>query len=285
MKAVSSIERHLFLEGIFLRYGHDFRGYAMASLNRRLDDLLVRFSERSLLDLLARVLESPELFREMLPYLTINTTEFFRDPEFFKTLRDQGIPLLKTYPSLNIWVAGCSSGEELLSLAIILKEEGLYDRSTIYATDINPHVLKRAREGIFDLSSIQAFTKNYVLAGGKRSPSEYYTAEYGLARFDPSLRENVMFSEHNLATDGVFVEAHLILCRNVFIYFSRDLQNRVCDLFSKSLVHRGLLGIGSKETLKFCDTGNRFDSPIDSPHLYQLKAHAPYSFAKQGNQP
>jgi len=246
---IDAIERHLFLEGVFLKYGYDFRQYAGASLDRRLSALLDKFQTKSLIQILNRILESSDAFREVLPYLTINTTEFFRDPAFFKTLRESVIPVLKTYSRISIWIAGCSTGEEVLSIAIILQEEGLLKRATIHATDINPVVLKKAKEGIFELASMASFNKNYVAAGGTKSPSEYYTAEYGLVRFDPKLLESAVFSEHNLVTDSPFIEAQLILCRNVLIYFNRALQNRAFQLFAQTLSFRGFLGIG-----KFLDS-------------------------------
>ena len=205
----------------------------------------------------------------MLPLFTIGTTEFFRDPEFFKSLRTKVLPVLHTYAHSRLWVCGCSSGEELYSLAILLREEGLSERTTIFATDVNPAALAAARDGIYSNETMQTFTKNYVAAGGKRSPSEYYTAQYGLARMDPALRDNVVFSPHNLVTDHVFTEAHLILCRNVLIYFNRDLQDRVFWLFHQSLALRGFLGLGSKESLRFSAVSEVF-SPVDSDHkIYQ----------------
>lgn len=274
MKPVDPIERHLFLEGIFIKYGYDFRQYSEASMDRRLNYLLNRYQLSSLLQVLHKAIEDTQFFREILPSLTINTTEFFRDPFFFKSIREQVIPVLKTYPTLNIWIAGCSTGEEVISLAIILKEEGLLNRTTIHATDINPEVLKKARDAIYESSAVQNFVKNYVASGGNRSSSEYYTAEYGLVRFDPSLLENVVFSEHNLATDSVFTEAHLILCRNVLIYFSRELQNRVFNLYSQSLVYRGFLGIGTKESLRLSSSYALFDTLEFDQHIFQLKASA-----------
>lgn len=253
-----------------MRYGHDFRQYAESSLNRRLNAIQDRFHTDSLLEVLKKVLDSTETFREVIPLLTINTTEFFRDPLFFKAVRESILPTLRTYPRIRIWTAGCSTGEELLSLAMILKEEGLYDRTTIYATDINPNVIERAKDAIYDHSIIQNFNKNYTIAGGSKSPSEYYTADYGLVRFAPDLLENVVFSEHNLATDSVFVEAHLVICRNVLIYFTRDLQNRAMDLFKQSLVYRGYLGLGSKESLRFTTSYAHFET-VDANHrIYRL---------------
>jgi chemotaxis protein methyltransferase CheR len=271
MLPIDPVERHLFLEGIFLKYGYDFRQYSEASFDRRLKNILTKFELNSLLEVLQKAITSPSFFREMIPHLTINTTEFFRDPLFFKSLREKVFPVLKTYPTINIWLAGCSSGEEILSIAILLKEENLYNRSTIYATDINAEVLKKARGGIYEMSTVQNFVKNYVTAGGKKSSSEYYTAEYGLVRFDPSLRENVVFSEHNLVTDSVFAEVHLIICRNVLIYFSRELQDRVFNLFSKSLIYRGFLGIGTKESLRLSNSFPLFEDIDITQHIYQLK--------------
>lgn len=273
MIEIDPVERHLFLEGIFLRYGYDFRQYSEASLSRRLNDILLRSNQSSLLDILKRVLESPAFFREILPLLTIGTTEFFRDPLFFRAIRHHVFPILKTYPTLKIWNAGCSTGEEVLSMAIALKEEGLYDRTTIYATDINPKVLKQAREGIYDLHSLETFTRNYTVAGGTKSPSQYYTADYGLVRFDPELRKNVVYSEHNLVTDSVFCEAHLILCRNVIIYFNRELQHRVFRLFNQSLAYRGFLGIGSKESIRFSGVANQFTAIEQQQNIFQKKVH------------
>lgn len=271
MIEIDSVERHLFLEGILLKYGYDFRQYAEASFSRRLGDLMERYKKKTLLDLLQLVLSSQSVFKEILPLLTIGTTEFFRDPTFFKALREKVFPLLQTYPSLNIWIAGCSTGEEIVSLSILLKEAGLLRRSTIYATDINPEALRRAQEGIYDLSGLQSFAKNYVLSGGVETPTAYYTAEYGLAKFIPELRENVVYSEHNLVIDDVFCEAHLILCRNVLIYFSRELQDRVFHLFERSLAPRCFMGIGSKESLKFSKAYPQFDETDAGNNIYRSK--------------
>jgi len=255
-----------------MRYGYDFRQYAEASLDRRLASLLAQNNMTSLVELLKHVLESTDAFREILPSLTINTTEFFRDPTFFRALRETVFPILKTYPRIVVWAAGCSTGEEVLSLTIALKEENLLNRATIHATDINPRVLKKAKEGIYDISLISSFNKNYVSAGGVNSPSEYYTAEYGLARFNPKLLENIVFSEHNLVTDAPFIEAHLILCRNVLIYFNRELQERAFNLFARSLVFRGFLGIGSKESIRFSNSSGLFDTVDLNQNIYSLKA-------------
>lgn len=271
---VDPIERHLFLEGVLLRYGYDFRQYAEASLDRRLSSLISRTPSGSLLDALKTILASPDEFRRILPGLTINTTEFFRDPLFFRSLREKVFPVLKTYPKVNIWLAGCSTGEEVISMAIALSEDNLLSRSTIYATDINPDALRAAKEGIYDAASIPHFNRNYVASGGAKSPSDYYTAEYGLVRFHRTLLENVVFSEHNLATDGVFTEAHLVICRNVLIYFSRPLQARVFDLLRQSLVFRGHLGLGSRESIRFSGVAHHFETIDNERNLYSLRAPA-----------
>ncbi len=270
MTKIDEVERHLFFEGIYLKYGYDFRQYAEASLDRRLAGLLGDYQASSLLDLLKRALREPEEFRKILGSLTINTSEFFRDPTFFKVLRESVFPVLKTYSKVTIWSAGCSTGEEVLSLAIALKEEGLDRRATIHATDINPFVLKSAKTGIFEASCIPTFNKNYAAAGGTGTPSQYYGAEYGLVRFNPDLLENVVFSEHNLATDAAFLEAHLILCRNVFIYFSRELQERALELFARSLVHKGFLALGSKETLRFSSLAPNFQAVSPGENVFSL---------------
>lgn len=257
-----------------LRYGYDFRQYAEASLNRRLVSLMTKFKVDSLLDLLKMAMSSQETFRKILPVLTINTTEFFRDPAFFKALREEVFPVLKTYPQVTIWVAGCSTGEEIISLAIALEEEGLSSRTTIYGTDINPEVIKVAKEGIYDASQIQAFNKNYAASGGTKSPSDYYSAGYGLVKFNPRLLENIVITEHNLVSDSVFLEAHLILCRNVLIYFSRELQDRAFNLFAKSLVFKGFLGIGSKESLRFSEAAGYFETLNPIQKIYSLRTRA-----------
>ncbi|KYG63679.1 hypothetical protein AZI86_12680 [Bdellovibrio bacteriovorus] len=270
MIPIDPVERHLFFEGILIKYGYDFRQYAEASLDRRLAYILGKKGSTSLLDLLKDVLGKPEEFRSILSQLTINTTEFFRDPHFFKTLRETVIPILKTYPHIVIWSAGCSTGEEVLSLAILLQEENLLKRTTIYATDINQNVLKTAKEGIYEASCIPLFNKNYSMAGGSKAPSDYYSADYGLVRFNRDLLENVVFSEHNLATDSAFVECQLILCRNVFIYFSRELQNRALELFCQSLAHKGFLAIGPKETLRFSPKANSFSSVHEGSNIFSF---------------
>ena len=285
MIKISAVERHLFFEGILLQYGYDFRQYAEASLDRRLSHLLSQYRIESPLDLLKVILKSNDDFRKVLGYLTINTTEFFRDPKFYKALREQVFPVLKTYSKITIWSAGCSSGEEVLSLAIALKEENLLKRTVLHATDINPAILKRAREGIFDASVIPHFNRNYSQAGGKNSPSEYYSSDYGLVRFHRELLEPVVFSEHNLATDSAFLEAQLILCRNVMIYFNRQLQDRALDLFTNSLVHKGFLAIGPKESLRFSSVHGLYQPLAGNENIFYLNSRSEVSGDKEKKNP
>jgi chemotaxis protein methyltransferase CheR len=244
------IEIELLLEGIFRRYGFDFRAYAHASLRRRLWKRVEAERLTTISALQARVLHDPEALDRMLLDLSVNVTAMFRDPGFYKEFRATVVPLLRTYPFIRIWHAGCSTGEEVYSMAILLREEGLYDRARIYATDINEVVLQRAKAGIFPLERMQEYTDNYMRAGGKRSFSEYYTAKYGGALFDQSLTKNVVFSQHNLVTDRSFSEFNVILCRNVLIYFDKTLQAKVHGLFYDSLSMFGVLVLGSKETLR-----------------------------------
>jgi len=245
------IEIELLLEGIFRHYGFDFRAYAYASIRRRLWKRIEEEGLSSVSALQEGVLHEPALMEKLLLDLSINVTAMFRDPSFYVTFREHVVPLLRTYPFIRIWHAGCSTGEEVYSMAMLLREEGLYDRSRIYATDINEVVLQRAKAGIFPLERMQEYTENYMRAGGKRSFSEYYTAKYGGALFDQSLTKNVVFSQHNLVTDRSFSEFNVILCRNVLIYFDKTLQSKVHSLFYDSLAMFGVLVLGSKETLRF----------------------------------
>lgn len=273
MHAIDAVERQLFLEGIFLKYGYDFREYSLACMNRRLSNILNVTRHKRLIDVLKECLDDSQEFEKVLANLTIGTTEFFRDPGFYKSLRENVIPVLKTYPSINIWCAGCSTGEEPISLAIMLKEEGLLSRSTIYATDINPVSLKTAQRGIFPTRSMEYFAKSYSAAGGDYDPSSYYTSEYGYVLFNNDVRQNIVYSTHNLATDSTFVEAHLILCRNVLIYFNRELQNTALTLFRQSLARKGYLGIGSKEALRFTSVKDHFSSIDITNNIFRLNEY------------
>ncbi|CAN5729640.1 protein-glutamate O-methyltransferase CheR [soil metagenome] len=247
---LEKVEIELLLEGIFRHYGFDFRSYAYSSIRRRLWKRIQTENLESVSGLQERVLHEPEMMERLLMDLSVNVTSMFRDPSFYTAFRTQIVPLLRTYPFIRIWHAGCSTGEEVYSMAILLTEEGLYDRSRIYATDINETVVRQARSGIFPLEKMQEYTQNYLRAGGTRSFSEYYTAAYEAAMFLPSLREHVVFAQHNLVTDRSFSEFNVILCRNVMIYFDRSLQNRVHELFYGSLPMYGILALGSKESLK-----------------------------------
>ena len=253
------IELRMLVEAVYLKYNYDFRDYTGASQKRRVLVALREMECATVSELQAKVLHQPEAFARLLQFLTIPVTEMFRDPEYHAALRTQVVPHLRTYPSLKLWVAGCSTGEEVWSLAILLHEEGLLERSLIYATDINPQSLDAARRGVFPLDRMRLYTENYQKAGGKRAFSDYYTAAYGGALFERDLVENVTFADHSLATDSVFSETHFISCRNVMIYFNRRLQNRVLGLFHESLCHRGFLALGSKESIDFSNHANRFE--------------------------
>ena len=264
---------HLLVQAIYSQYSYDFRDYAGASQKRRVLKALAQLGYPTIPALQAAVAQDPAVFMQLLQYLTIPVSEMFRDPSFFLALRQQVMPVLRTYPSLKIWVAGCSTGEEVYSLAILLKEEGLLDRSLIYATDINPKSLAKARQGIFSLASIQGHTANYQAAGGRQAFSDYYTAAYDAAVFDKSLRDNITFADHSLATDSVFSETQLVLCRNVLIYFNKKLQDRALGLFHESLSHRGFMGLGSKESIDFSTYAQRF-APLDRPERIFRKLEA-----------
>jgi chemotaxis protein methyltransferase CheR len=249
-RSLEEVEIELLLEGVFRHYGYDFRDYAAASIRRRLRHLLTSERLSSVSELSEKVLHDPAWLDRLLAAFSINVSAMFRDPSFYAAFREKLVPILRTYPFVRIWHAGCSTGEEVYSTAILLHEAGLYDRCRIYATDINETVLRKARNGIFPLTAMKAYTANYIQAGGTRAFSEYYTAEYDSAIFRPFLKQNLVFAQHNLAMDTSFNELHLIVCRNVMIYFNRTLQSRVVDLFSSSLVRLGFLCLGNKESLK-----------------------------------
>ncbi|VXD04428.1 putative methyltransferase Cher3 [Pseudomonas sp. 8Z] len=265
------IELRLLIEAIYLRYNYDFRDYSKASLKRRVRQAQAQLGCSSISALQERILYEPAAFMQLLQYLTIPVSEMFRDPTYFLALREQVVPLLHTYPSPKIWVAGCSTGEEVYSLAILLHEEGLLERSMIYATDINPHSLEKAAQGIFSLDHLRTYTQNYQLSGGKRAFSDYYSAAYDRVLFDKSLRANVTFADHSLATDSVFAETHLVSCRNVLIYFNRDLQDRALGLFHESLCHRGFLGLGSKESLDFSAYAQQFEAVSRPERIFRKR--------------
>jgi chemotaxis protein methyltransferase CheR len=258
-----------FLEAIHARYHYDFRHYALASIKRRLKAAEAAFAVESLSRLEALVIDDPAAFGVLLQYLTVQTSDMFRDPSFFSTMRTAVVPLLATYPSLRVWVAGCSAGEELYSMAILLREEGLLERTILYATDINPEALRKAEAGIYAIGRIPGFTENHRAAGGRGSLSDYYSAAYGSAVFDRSLRKNVVFSDHSLATDSVFAEVQVVSCRNVLIYFDRVLQERALGLMKDSLCRRGFLGLGAKESVRFSSHGASFSELVRGEQWYQ----------------
>lgn len=266
------IELRMLVEAVYLKYNYDFRDYTGASQKRRVLVALRELDCATVSELQAKVLHQPEAFARLLQYLTIPVTEMFRDPEYHAALRSQVVPHLRTYPSLKLWVAGCSTGEEVYSLAILLHEEGLLERSLIYATDINPESLDAARRGVFPLDRMRLYTENYQKSGGKRAFSDYYTAAYGGALFERFLTENVTFADHSLATDSVFSETHFVSCRNVMIYFNRRLQNRVLGLFHESLCHRGFMALGSKESIDFSSYANRFESIARRERIFRKAA-------------
>jgi len=265
------IELQLLLEALYQRYHYDFREYSMASIKRRLSQALMHFKVPSISALQEKLLHEPGILPELVSYLTVQVSEMFRDPSYFSALREKVVPHLKTYPSLKVWVAGCSAGEELYSLAILFREEGLESRTIFYATDINTDALKKAEAGIFNVERIAQFTENHRKSGAKTSLSDYYTAAYGNVVFDKTLRERAVFSDHSLASDSVFAEVHLVSCRNVMIYFNRELQDRAVGLFSASLVRRGFLGLGLKESLRFSTHATVFDEFDREQRIYQKK--------------
>jgi len=266
-----NIEIDLILDAIFQKYGYDFRNYSRAHVKRRLLHRLAGSHLKSLSQMQHEVLYDPSFFQEILKDLSINVTEMFRDPKFYLALRTEIIPLLKTYPFIKVWHAGCSTGEEVYSFAIVLKEEGLYDRVQIYATDFNRSVLDIAKKGIYPINRIKEFTANYQQAGGKQSFSDYYMADYNSVIFDQSLKKNIVFAEHNLVTDSVFAEVNIIICRNVLIYFNRELQNKVFTLFTESLINGGFLCLGSKETLQFSQNAGLYDVLNAYEKLYKKR--------------
>lgn len=265
------IELDLLVEAIFRKYHYDFRDYSAASLKRRLLQAREHFGCQTFSGLQERVMHDGTLLPQLLGYLTVQVSEMFRDPSFFRALREQVVPHLRTYPSLKVWVAGCSSGEELYSLAILFREEGLEERTMFYATDINTDALRKAEAGVYDLERISLFTANHQRSGGKSSLSDYYTAAYGAAVFDKTLRKRTVFSDHTLASDAVFAEMQLVCCRNVLIYFNRELQDRAVGLFKDSLVRRGFLGLGSKESLHFSSHAAEFSEFNREARLYQKR--------------
>ena len=257
------------LEAIYQRYHYDFRHYSRASIKRRLIQARSQLGFTSFPQIAEALGRDEALLPRLLNYLTVQVSEMFRDPSFYKALRERVIPHLRTYPSLKVWVAGCSRGEELYSLAILFREEGLDQRTILYATDINPQALSAARAGVYPLDQVKKYTQNHQKSGARTSLSDYYTADYGRAVFDRSLRDQVVFSDHSLVTDAAFAEMHLISCRNVLIYFDRTFQDRAISLFGDSLARRGFLALGSKESLRFSHHADAFSEFVREEKIYQ----------------
>src|SRR6195256_6875609 len=269
---LEQLELELLLEAVYRRYGLDFREYAPASLKRRLWRRMNAEGLATVTQLHDRLLAEPPCMEALLVDLSINVTSMFRDPSFYVAFREKVVPMLHTYPFTRIWCAGCSTGEEVYSLAILLHEEGLYEKTRIYATDINEHVLQTAREGVFPLDRMRLYTQNYIRSGGKGDFSEYYIAAYDSVRFARSLTENVVFAQHNLAMDSGFNEFNAIVCRNVMIYFDKTLQNHVHGLFYESLATFGILSLGHKEAIGFTRFADRYEEIDSDERLYRKVA-------------
>ncbi len=269
-----NIEIELFLQAINMKFGYDFRNYGKAHIKRRVRHRLSVSDFKNISELINKILYDPVFYQEILQDLSITVTEMFRDPDFYLAVRKEVVALLKTYPFIKIWHAGCATGEEVYSMAILLKEEGLLKRSQVYATDFNQIALQKARSGIYPIGRIKEYTQNYQKSGGKASFSDYYNAHYESVILNESLKDNIVFADHNLVTDGVFGEMNLIICRNVMIYFDKDLQNRVIKLFYDSLVPGGFLCLGSKESLRFTEIANKFDVTTEKQKIYRKKFEA-----------
>jgi len=263
------IEIELLIQAIYLKYGYDFRDYSKASRRRRILDRLSKSGLSTISEMQHKLLHDPVFFEKLLLDLTVNVSEMFRDPSFFKAVRKTVVPELKKLPFVKVWHAGCSTGEEVYSMAILLREEGIFNALTIYATDVNEAVLAEAKKGVFPIDKMKDYTRNYNMAGGPASFADYYTARYDHTIVDRGLRKNIVFSDHNLVTDGVFGEMDLIICRNVLIYFNRDLQDRVFGLFADSLRVGGFLCLGSKETMMFSKHAKHFESVVKKEKIYR----------------
>ncbi|MFZ5351588.1 MAG: CheR family methyltransferase [Bacillota bacterium] len=268
------VEIKLLLEAIYLKYGYDFKGYSQAHIKRRVLRRRHLSGFESVMKMVEKVLDDKDFLYTVIADFSINVTEMFRDPDFYKDFRAHVVPILKTYPYLRIWHAGCSTGEEVYSMAILLEEENLYDKSQIYATDFNINVLKRAKEGIYSIDAIKEYTYNYQNAGGIASFADYYIAKYDSVIIDQSLKKRIIFADHNLVTDGVFGEMNVIVCRNVLIYFSRDLQSKVVRLFHSSLSNGGFLCLGTMESLKYTGYVECFDVFSEKQKIYRKMVEA-----------
>ncbi len=270
---LDNIEVDLFIQALQRRHGYDFSQYAPASLKRRVQQLAEQLDCKTISGLIERVMHESELLPNILEGLTVPASDMFRDPAMFRGLREQVFPLLASYPQINIWQAGCARGQEVYSLAILLEEAGLYERTQIFATDLSDRALQQAQDGIYPAREAQQWSRNYQASGGTRSLADYYSARYNLLKVDQRLRRNVTFAKHNLVSDGVFCEAHLILCRNVMIYFSNPLQDRVLSLFRDSLVRGGFLCLGLRESLEYASSATEFTPFAEQLRIYRLTSH------------
>lgn len=268
---IKDVEAKLLIDAIYLRYGYDFRDYQASTMNNQFKNFIASRDYKTVAELIPEVLYSRELFYELLMNITINVTEMFRGPEFYNELRDKVVPHLKTYPYLNIWHAGCSTGEEPYSMSIFMKEEGLLKRTQIYATDINDLALKKARNGIYDIRRMQEYSKKYHQAGGQGSLSDYYHTRYNGAKILDEFRERIVFSKHNLVSDSVFTEMQLIVCKNVLIYFSRPLRDSVLQLLTESLCPKGFLCLGEHESLDFSPVRSMYDVVDEQKKIYRKR--------------
>jgi chemotaxis protein methyltransferase CheR len=268
---IEKIELDLLLDAIYRCHGYDFRHYARASVRRRARHILAKSGCKNLSELIPLILYDEQFATSAIYDFSITVTEMFRDPDFYRSVRQTVAPYLKTYPFIKIWVAGCATGEEVYSLAILLQEEGLYNRVKIFATDFNEDALKKAADGIYPLKDVQLYTANYQKAGGTNSFSNYFHAEYNYAIMDQALKSNIIFSHHNLVTEGSFSEVQAIFCRNVFIYFDSSLQNWVLKTFINSLSRGGFLCLGTKESLEFSSVYDQFKVIDSGQRIYQRK--------------
>ncbi|WP_343608364.1 protein-glutamate O-methyltransferase CheR [Chryseobacterium oranimense] len=269
---VKDEEVEYLIKDVYEMYGYDFSEYSRASFKRRVNRICLIDRFTSFAELRYTILNDPDYLKRFVEEITVNVTEMFRDPHFFKALREKILPQLGTYPLIRIWVAGCSTGEEAYSMAILLKETNLYHKSLIYGTDLNPSVLETARSGVFPLHQMKTYSENYILSGGKKDFSDYYTANYDSVRFDKSLQEKLILSTHNLVSDSSFNSFQLIICRNVLIYFDRGLQERVFKLFDNSLENLGYLALGAKETLRFSKLDRNYHQ-VDDQRIWKKAEH------------
>ncbi|MDF2854610.1 MAG: cheR methyltransferase, binding domain protein [Neobacillus sp.] len=268
---LQEIEIKLLLEGLYQMYGYDFRGYVRGSIGRRIVNRMKAERLPTITALLEKVLHEPGVLERLLTDFSIRMTEMYRDPSFFAAFRNEVVPLLRDLPEIRIWHAGCATGEEVYSMAILMKEEGLSEKTKIYATDMNEIALTAAQQGAFPLKKMQQYTKNYLKSGGKMAFSEYYTTDHQFAYFLPNLTENLIFAQHNLVTDSSFNEFHVILCRNVMIYFDNALQQQVHGLFYNSLADGGFIGLGSKESILGMPKGMKYAEFNSSEKIYRKK--------------